>query len=72
MLVNDTLIRLRASQLPNTHDLQAQLANAKDVIRTLYRQVASSTYRFGAKAIEKNNLMQTMEDFDSSIAEEGD
>jgi len=60
-LANNLLLNLRKSQLPNTHDLQLQLTNAKDVIRTLYRQISSSAYRFGAKAVEQETLIRMME-----------
>ena len=65
------LIHIRKSQLPDVREVQAQLDNAKGVIRTIYRQVSSSAYRFGSKAVEKDSLLRTMDEA-GAIFDEGE
>ena len=49
-LVSQLLVEIRLS---NVHaDLQAQIQNSKDLIRTIYRQLGTSAYQYGAKALK--------------------
>jgi hypothetical protein len=49
-LASQLLIEIRLS---NVHaDLQAEIENSKDLIRTIYRQLGTSAYQYGAKALK--------------------
>ena len=60
--VSDWLVSARLAQVDLDKDLSQQLNNAKDLIRTIYRQLGSSSFQFGAKAVEQANLMRQIQD----------
>jgi len=57
--VSDLLVDIRFAQMGgDPYDLALQVENSKNIIRTMYRQVGSSAYQFGAKAAEEAGQMR--------------